>query len=351
MSGMHGGIDVPALREAGIDPDRVLDFSVSINPASLPQDIQEIIRRSAIYRYPDSRSRIMVEALAREYGPDPSELLVVNGTSQAIYLIAATALGPGKTTLIAAPTYSEYRDAAEVFGARIVALRAPRETGYRFDIEALIRAIRTERPSVFWICSPNNPTGAWLDPSEVGRLRGACRDAGALMVLDEAYRCFAPPGLLGEEFHPGVVHLRSMTKDFCIPGLRLGWLRGDAAVVAELMRRQPEWSVSAPAQDAGTACLGRLEYFEKSWADTRRETDRMAGELRRLGLNPLPSAANFLLVNIGDDAAVKGLSRALWTRLIQVRDCASFGLEGYIRIGTRSPADTDVLIDALGELL
>lgn len=348
MSGSHGGINPWTMKEAGINPDDVKDFSVSINPVSLPPSIQRVIQNSAIYRYPDSRSRSLVEKLSREYGHPPEELMVVNGTSQAIFLIAAAFLETGDTTLIAGPTYSEYRDASEVSGARVIEYRAREEKNFKPDSRKLSRIIREEQPKVFWICSPNNPTGSWLEEKQLLELSTACVESGCLMVLDEAYRCFAPPGLLPELSLPAVISLHSMTKDFCIPGLRLGWIRGKAPVIETLLRRQPDWSVSAPAQDAGSACMDKLDYFEESWKETRENTLLMADRLQALGLTVFPSAGNFLLVGIGkksgDNAAVKKLSRELWKELILVRDCASFGLEGFIRIGTRSLTDIDVLL-------
>jgi len=351
MSGSHGGINPWTMKEAGINPDDVKDFSVSINPVPLPSSIQKVIQESAIYRYPDSRSRDMVEKLSREYGHPPEEVMVVNGTSQAIFLIAAAFLKNGDTTLIAGPTYSEYRDASEVSGARIVEYRAGEENDFKPDCRELSRIIDKEQPKVFWICSPNNPTGSWLNDAELKELSSACTRTGCLMVLDEAYRCFAPPGLLPEVTVPDVLTLHSMTKDFCIPGLRLGWLRAEASVIETLLKRQPDWSVSAPAQDAGSACLDRLDYFQNSWDKTRENTRNMAGRLSELGLQVFPSAGNFLLVKIGDDAAVKQLGSRLWEKLILVRDCASFGLEGFIRIGIRSQEDSETLINAMKEAL
>jgi histidinol-phosphate aminotransferase len=335
------------MKEAGINPDDVKDFSVSINPVILPDSIQEVIRESAIYRYPDSRSRNLVEKLSREYAYPPEEIMVVNGSSQAIFLIAGTYLKPGDKTLIAGPTYSEYRDAAEVSGAEIIEYRSQPENNFKPDCEELSRIIRKEEPKVFWICSPNNPTGSWLNESELKELSSACTRAGCLMVLDEAYRCFAPPGLLPDGSFSNTITLHSMTKDFCIPGLRLGWLRAAPPVVETLLRRQPEWSVSAPAQDAGAACMDQLGFFENSWNETRENTRKLAERLEALGLQVFPTAGNFLLVRIGDDEAVKTLGRKLWKKLILLRDCASFGLEGFIRIGTRSPEDIETLITTM----
>ncbi len=344
MSGSHGGINPWTMKEAGINPDDVKDFSVSINPVSLPSSIQNVIQDSAIYRYPDSRSRNLIERLSRKYGHPPEELMVVNGTSQAIFLIAAAFLKTGDTTLIADPTYSEYRDASEVSGARVIEYRAREEDNFNPDCLEICRIIREEKPKVFWICSPNNPTGSWLNENQLKALSTTCVETDCMMVLDEAYRCFAPPGLLPELTLPGVITLHSMTKDFCIPGLRLGWLRAETHLVETLLGRQPDWSVSAPAQDAGSACMNKLKYFEKSWKETRENTLMMADRLRSLGLKVFPSAGNFLLVRIGDDADVKHLSGELWKELILVRDCASFDLEGFIRIGTRSPGDIETLL-------
>ena len=347
MSSFHGGLDPYALEVKGIDPERVRDFSVSINPTPLPSEIQEIICHSAIYRYPDSRSRRLVDAISREYTLKSDEILVVNGTSQAIFLIAGEYLKNGDVTLIAGPAYSEYKDACDVAGARVVEYRAPEENSFQPDIRELAGLIENLKPKLFWICSPNNPTGTLLSESDVRFLSQTCIANNCLMILDEAYRCFTNPENSLKSFFQGIVHLRSMTKDFCIPGLRLGWLRADPDVVARLYRRQPEWSVSAPAQDAGTACLARIDYFQESWDNTRLITSNLADRLKQSGYGVFPTHANFSLVKIGDDSTVKHLAEFLWKRLILVRDCASFGLEGMIRIGTRSDGDSSYLLTAM----
>ena len=351
MSGFHGGIDASALKAAGINPDDVKDFSVSINPAPLPGLIKDVIANSAIYRYPDSLSRELTTALAEEYGLPEDEILVVNGTSQAIYLLAAGFLSPGERAVVAAPAYGEYSDACAAVGAEVLEFRSSPESDFQLDAEGLIEFLKVHRPRLLWICSPNNPTGRMVDSGDRGRLARVCADLGCLMVLDEAYRCFAPSHMISGGFEDHTVHLRSMTKDFCIPGLRLGWVRAEPDVVRVLRRHQPDWSVSAPAQDAGTAALASMDYFRASWKETRRLTDELVLGLRELGLKPVPTAANFVLVKVGDDGTVKDLVSFLWKHLIQVRDCASFGLEGYIRLGTRSSEDNGALMDALGEFL
>lgn len=345
MKNAHGGIDYRALRNAGISPDDVKDFSVSINPVPLPEPVRQIICRSALFRYPDSESRILTEALSRCCGPSPGEIMAVNGTSQAIYLIAAAFLKSGDLSLTAAPVYSSYRCASELYGAQVIEYRAPESSAFRPDCAELGRLIRKKRPRLLWICSPNNPTGSHLNESEVSALARVCADTGCLMILDAAYQCFAPEHLWHRRLYPNTITLHSMTKDFGIPGLRLGWVHADAKTLSVLRRHQPEWSVSTPAQDAGAACLDHMDYFRVSWEETRRLTCELADGLKEIGLYVFPSAANFVLARTDTD--VRELSEALWKQLILIRDCASFGLDGYIRIGTRSAEDNAALLEAL----
>ena len=347
MSSFHGGIDPYTAQEAGIDPADIRDFSVSINPAPLPDNIREVIGDAALYRYPDSDSKALVKALSDTFGAPPEQIIVVNGTSQSIFLLAAAFVKPGNQVMVAGPTYGEYRDACRAYGADVVEVTAPENRGFRPDTEHLCREIRRIRPTLFWICNPNSPTGAWIEENDRDELATACRDSGCRMIIDEAYAKFAPPGLLPSDAHPEVIHLHSMTKDFCIPGLRLGWVRASEDVIEKLRLLQPDWSVSAPAQDAGTAFMEELPYFEESWAKTRGLTHYLADGLKKLGLSPVPTAGNFIMVRIGDDASVKVLVERLWEKLMMVRDCASFGLQGYIRIGARSREDINGFLDVL----
>ena len=347
MSSFHGGIDPYTAQEAGINPADIRDFSISINPAPLPHHIREVIGEAALYRYPDPDSKALVQALSATFGTLPEQIIVVNGTSQSIFLLAAAYLKPGDRVLISGPTYGEYRDACRAYGAEVVEITATEERQFRPDTDYLCDEIRRVRPVLFWICNPNSPTGAWIEEGERDRLAAACRDAGCRMIVDEAYAKFAPIGLLPATAHPDVIYLHSMTKDFCIPGLRLGWVRAPKEVIDRLRIFQPDWSVSAPAQDAGTAFMDEMAYFEESWAKTRSLTRYLADGLKKLGLDPVPGAGNFILVKIGDDASVKSLSDRLWKKLIMVRDCASFGLKGYIRIGTRSREDVDEFLTVL----
>ena len=344
MSSTHGGLNYKALTEAGIDPDRVTDFSVSINPQPLPDEVYEAFRCASIERYPDSSSHSLKKEIAAAYDLESREILVVNGTSQAMFLLAGAFLAEGTPWLLTGPTYSEYADACRLYSSREIRIDSTEGEGFRPPVDRIIAAMERDKPALLWLCSPNNPTGTVLPERDFHRIADAAQKAGTLFILDEAYRCFTPAHLRYRTEREGVVNLRSMTKDFSIPGLRLGYVRASREVIGKLAERQPEWSVSAPAQEAGTAALKKLEYFEESWNLTIGMTENFRASVEKAGYRTFPTGSNFFLVKADN---LEELKKALWNELILVRDCASFGLKNMMRLGTRSVEDNARLVSIL----
>jgi histidinol-phosphate/aromatic aminotransferase/cobyric acid decarboxylase-like protein len=346
MSSTHGGLNYKALDEAGIDPDRVVDFSVSINPEPLPREVYEAFRNAPIERYPDSSSFALKQEIAAAYDLPVEEIMVVNGTSQAVFLLAGAYLKEGTPWLLAGPTYSEYADACRLYSDNMIRIDSTEEEGFRPPVDKLIACLKKDKPALLWLCSPNNPTGSVLGEEDFHLLRRTALETGTVFILDEAYRCFLPEPLQYSTDHPGVVNLRSMTKDFSIPGLRLGYVRADRAVLEKLSPRQPEWSVSAPAQAAGIAALGKLAYFQGTWKKVAEQTESFRRDVARAGYDTFPTGSNFFLVKAPDLQKIK---EALWKDYILVRDCASFGLNNIMRLGTRSEEDNARLIAIIEE--
>ncbi len=348
MASEHGGLNYKKLRNLGIDPDEVIDFSVSINPDPLPESVLEDIRNSNIVRYPDSNCSLLKEKIA-EFNRVPAEsVLVVNGTSQGMFLIVASLLGEGRSVAVVDPTYSEYLDACRLKTDRIHSIRMEPEESFRFSIEKITRTVETEKPVLLWICSPNNPTGQYLNEQDFEIIRQSCLKSGTIMILDEAYVCFVPDGMRYDPLREGVIVLRSMTKDYSIPGLRLGYLMAAPDLIQKIRRWQPEWSISSPAQDAGIAGFREIGYFRKSWEKTALRREKMMKALEDLGLKVYESCSNFFLVEVNDTEALKA---HLWKDLLLVRDCASFQLKNTIRIGVRTDEDNNRLIRNIKEYL
>jgi histidinol-phosphate aminotransferase len=166
--------------------------------------------------------------------------------------------------------------------------------------------------------------------------------------VDEAYLPFAAGlrSIAGLEMG-NIISLRSMTKDYALAGLRLGYLVADEAVIDALVRVRPPWNVNTMAQAAGIAALEEEAYLGRC-VERLRDTKRsLVDGMRTLGLEPLPSRTHFFLVPVGDAAACRS---ALLARGIQVRDCTSFGLPAYVRIAARRPQENAELLQAFREV-
>jgi len=346
MTPSHGGLNYKELLKEHIRPQDVKDFSVSINPAPLPESVRRKIMDVPLDRYPDSDSTELRQALSDQWGPAPEEFFVTNGTSQAVFLLSQALLRGNKPWLQAGPTYSEYKDASLLQSHDYQEIRAEEDQDFYFPVDKIIKNIQDRSPALLWMCSPNNPTGALLKEEDFHRIREASIQAGTRFILDEAYRCFTSPKKQYNTFYPGVVNLRSMTKDYSIPGLRLGYFRADRDLIDLVRPYRPEWSVSLPAQRAGCASLKEQAYFEKSWRHTIEMTRKFRSGLRDAGFTCYPTHGNFFLIKVNH---LKELKEFLWKDLILVRDCSSFGLKDIIRVGTRSEEDNLLLTRKLKE--
>jgi histidinol-phosphate aminotransferase len=177
----------------------------------------------------------------------------------------------------------------------------------------------------------------------------AASGVGALLVLDEAYLSFVDHPWDSRSLLKGnnVVLLRSMTKDYALTGLRLGYSLSSEEVTARLASFQPDWSVNGLAQAAGLAALSDTEYLSRARISVNQSKEYLTQHLKALGFKVMPSSANFLLVQVGNGAIMRG---KLIRRGLVVRDCASFGLPDCIRIGIRSLPDCQCLVGAMEDI-
>lgn len=343
----HGGLLYGRLRNEGISPGEVLDFSASTNPFPPCPEVLAAMGGAALARYPDSSSEELRREIGALHGVTPEGVLAVNGIAQAIFLTAFAFTDRGKTVLTASPTFGEYRSASELAGAMVLEVSAAEEEAFAFPMEGLEGAAKALSPSLIWVCSPNNPTGALPTAEELQRLIALCEEMKAVLVLDEAYVNFAPPGASAAALlRPGLIILRSMTKDYGLTGLRLGYILGDPTFIRILAALQPPWSVNAWAQASGVAALRNIGYYEAQWKELEEIKQEFALGLRALGIAPLPSAGNYLLFRAGD---VEALQAFLWEKRILIRNCASFGLRGYVRAGVRTMEENGRLLKGLEE--
>jgi L-threonine-O-3-phosphate decarboxylase len=347
----HGAVGAAELAPYGLAPSDVIDFSVNTNPLGPSLAVLEELRQVDPWRYPDSTAAPLRRALAESLSLDPEQIVAGNGSSELIWLLALAYARPApEAVLIVGPTFGEYARACRLLGAAVHQICAGWETAFQPDVAALAGHIRRQRPRLVWLCNPNNPTGVSLRRREVETLLDACVVAGTLLVVDEAYLGFVrqPDSLVDLVASGHLFLLRSLTKDYALAGLRLGYGVATPAIAAVLRTAQPPWSVNAAAQACGVASLGATDHLERARQEVWTARVELVAGLERLGYAVVPPAANFLLVEVGDAPAFR--ARLLPHGLV-VRDCTSFGLPRHVRIGVRTQAECGRLLSVLLEAL
>jgi len=339
----HGGAGYAGLKGDG----GVLDFSTCCNPYGPPKEVFKALRKTDIESYPDPRSSKLVECLSQTLGIAAENVIAGSGSTEIIRLAALAYLAAGDTVVIPSPTYGEYELASRLAGAGVVKYGLSEERDFQLHMDDFTSFVRRHNPKAVFLCNPNNPTGQMLPQEELRRLVKGFPDT--LLILDEAYLAFTgdaggPSDMTNE---PNVLVIRSMTKDYAVAGLRLGYGLACREIIGSLEKVRPPWNVSSPAQQAGIAAAGCGGYFQQCYAGMRKCRAYLVSRLAAMGYKTLPTDTHFFLMKVGDAATFK--SRLL-DRGILVRDCASFGLPAYVRVSPRRMGDCRKLVKAISEL-
>lgn len=327
-----GGPRVP--HGSADDPQR-LDFSANTNPRTPPGTAAVYEAALAASRsYPAEDYEEFRAAVADYVGCDAGEVVPTAGGMAAIRLAVATHVGRGDGALVPAPTFGEY--------AREVRLQ-----GGEPEFVPAADLLETE-PAPYALaiaCQPNNPTGRAADPDRLRAFAARCRDAGTLLLVDEAFIDLTDLDSVAAV--PGTVVARSLTKAFGLPGLRMGYAVATGTPLDRLEAARPTWGLSVPAAAVGTHCLDQEEFRAATRRRVRRERDRMAERLAAR-FDVAPSEAPFLLLATDSPAAVDDVLRTAKEAGIVIRDARTFrGLDRHFRVAVRLPAENDRLLEAL----
>jgi len=332
----------------------LLDFSASISPIGPPEGVWDAMRGVDLAAYPDPECLELRETICSHLSTSErkiamEQVIVGNGSTEIFHLLTRVWLADNGSALLLTPTYGEYDGACRLARAEIINLKADLSGDFSWDLEAASQIIAEKQPELIFVCNPNNPTGVYLDRGEIEWLADAAKDASGLLVVDEAYLAFVehPWDALELLDRPEVMLVRSMTKDYAQTALRLGYALASEDVITRLREYQPDWSVNSLAQKAGVSALNDAGYLPKARKAVFEAKQYLTQELGALGLEVPPSEANFILVKVGDAARWRSL---LMPKGMVVRDCASFGLPEYIRLGIRTLADCRRLVAAMTEV-
>jgi len=344
---VHGSITPGELRSLGLSADDVLDFSANINPLGVSPRVAQALAEVDVTRYPDPECLELREALSNATGVEAKNILVGNGSTELIHLLAQAYLMLGDNVAILAPTFGEYELACRITGVSPTLAEASESDDFRWNVARICDGMKRLRPRLAFLCNPNNPTGLYLDGESVRQI--ATATAPGILAIDEAYLPFVEgpwdsTALLEMD---NVVIMRSMTKDHALTGLRLGYLLAPEEIAEAAEMYQPTWSVNSAAQVAGLAALSDVGHVLRARELVAETRAYLYTELAAMGLRAIPSAANFLLVRVGDAGTVRS---ALLKRGLCVRDCTSFGLPQYIRIAMRTLPECKRLVSGLKEV-
>ena len=347
----HGGNVFAVARSLGITPDKLIDFSASINPLGMAPGVRHALAGcfERLLHYPDKGAAELKESLAAYHGVGAAEIAVANGSTELIHLMPRVVAG--RRGLIVAPAFAEYACALERSGWRIDYFYLKSEEDFALSLPALKEQLASGYDMLF-ICNPANPTGTLMPKEDVQGVIGLCRDSDTFLVLDEAFIDFCEMESAKHQIRqcPRAVLLRSMTKFFAIPGLRLGYAIAATETIRAIASLQDPWSVNTAAQVAGIASLGDAGYCEWTRNYIDQERDRLAAGLAGIpGLRVFPGRANYLLAEIRNGSSAAGMRSRLMARGLLVRDCGNFqGLDGrFFRVAVRLREENELLLEHL----
>ncbi len=362
----HGGLIVQTAEKYGLDPEMILDLSASLNPIGTPFDhpsgglmLEDVLGQAIekMQHYPDNRYPQLRSAAASFIGGSLTAENIVpgNGSCEIMRLVAECMVDENDIVLIPHPTFNEYEQQCKITGARVHYIT---QEGI-FDIEEGL----LERAKLLFVCNPNNPTGILHPGEKLLELAKRCAAKDTFLFVDEAFIELSDPSQSVAAVvadHPNMLVLRSLTKDFAVPGVRLGFGVACTQLAEKLNTARLSWNLGSLADAMGTALLNMEGGSYSDYLKTSRQTickereyliEKMSG-IRKF--KPIPGDVNYILVDLEDSPLDSvELTGRLAQKGILIRDCSSFPSMGnrYVRIAVRPREETDRLSTALGEVV
>ena len=358
---VHGGNVYAASRELSCDVKNLIDFSASINPLGPSPLVWKAISKSRhlLRHYPDPECWDLRQALARLWQCDVEQLVVGNGSMELIHALpSALKL---RHLLLVQPTFAEYAATMARIGGRVTGVSAKRSERYALPIDRLRRILcaRSKQSQSYdgiVLCNPSSPTGQVCEAADLMELAQAAARRGIWLIVDESFADYCPERSLLP--HKGrfarMVVLRSLTKFYALPGLRVGYAVADAPVVQRLRRHVPPWSVSSMGQVAAIAALQDHTHARRSLQFVTKERVRFAAGLAVMpGCTVLPTYANYIFMELPRGWHAAAMAARLRRDGLLIRDCSDMpgASARSIRVAVRSRRDNDRLLRTLAGVL
>lgn len=334
-------------REMGLKPSEIIKLASNENPlgpspAAL-QAMRETLERS--HFYPDGGGWALRNAIAEKHGLERSNVILGNGSNEIIEFIGHAFLKPGDEVVTAGHAFAVYSLMAQLFGAKTVEVPDP---GFTHDLDAMLAAITPRTRQVF-IANPNNPTGTLVGQESIDRFMERVPDH-VLVIFDEAYHEFLdnPPDVIRYvRENRNVVVMRTFSKIQGLANLRIGYGLAPARMAEVLQKTRQPFNANGIAQAGALAGLADEDHMRRTRELTHEGRDYLQAEFTAMGLAFVPSAANFVLVHVGDGDAV---FKALLRRGLIVRAMRSYKLPEWIRVSVGTMEQNRAFIENLRAL-
>ncbi|MGQ3296715.1 histidinol-phosphate transaminase [Reyranella sp.] len=304
-----------------------------------------------LHRYPDGDTANLRKALGRHYGLDPARIVCGAGSDEILNLLVRAYCGPGDELLYSQYGFLMYAINALGVGATPVAAPA-RE--YGSDIDAMLAAV-TDKTRIVCLANPNNPTGTYVTKDDVRRLHAGL-PKNVLLIIDAAYAEYVSrndydSGVELVDQAENVVMTRTFSKIYGLGGLRLGWMYGPAGIVDVMSRLRQPFNVNSAAQIAGIAALDDIAHADASRTNNDIWLPWLSTELTKLGLEPVPSVGNFLLVGFGSKERAVAANDWLMNDGLIPRLVAGYGLPEHLRITVGTEAEVKAVQASLARFV
>ncbi len=340
---------------AGTGTQTVVKLSSNESALGPSPEAERVYRELApsLNRYPEAGGDELRRALADVHGIESERIFGSNGSDHIVYLLLGAYAGLGDEVVVT--EYGFFRNTLSVQACGATPVFA-KERHHTASVDALLAAV-TDRTKIVLLANPNNPTGTYIPRSEVERLVEALPDR-VLLILDSAYAEY----VTADDYSDGielvrnadnVATTRTFSKAYGLASLRLGWAYGSARIVDTYERARLPYPVSGPAQVAGIAALRDRAHLDRVVAHNARSLAWMKERLTGLGLDPLPSVANFTTCRFGPpgSGAARRAVDFLAARNILVRPLAPAGLQDFVRITVGLDHENAALVDGLQTFL
>lgn len=337
-------------RELGLPAADIIKLASNENPLGPSPRALAAMRDvlANLHLYPDGNAFYLKQALAKKLGVAPANLILGNGSNEILEFIGHAYMGPGVDVVVSDYCFAVYPLVTKLFGANLVTVPAK---NHGHDLPAMLAAI-TPNTRVVFVANPNNPTGTLVGKEELRRFVNAV-PAHVLLALDEAYIEFLddPADFVGEIARggrPNLLILRTFSKIFGLAGLRLGYGIAHPELIAAFEKIRQPFNINAIAQAGALAALDDEEHTRRTRENNRAGLRQWEAFCRARGLEFVPSAANFILIRVGDG---QGVFAALQREGVITRPMGGYRLPEWLRVSIGTPAENERGMAALARVL